>query len=182
MGHNPGTHANILHQCHDVVNALDTPVPSVGGQYALRRGFLRRATGNPQCDLTRVLTGFFLDDFPLDQKDLSDVGEGDVGIECGAAPNAPRLYATVIGRCDLDEVWFLALLKQQSDITFQRWLVTLYGEMVVRLLLDQIGSQRALGQQSIRRDVLAGQVAGFEQGDRHADFVGPLLLVTSCYR
>jgi hypothetical protein len=80
---------------------------------------------------------------------------------------------------DLDEIRGIALVEQQPDITFQRWLVTLYSEMIVRLLLDQIGGQRALSQQGIARDVLTSDVTGFKQRDSHADFVRALVLITT---
>ena len=54
--------------------------------------------------------------------------------------------------------------------------------MIVRLVIDQMSGDRTLGQQGIARDVLTGDVAGFKQRDRHADFVGALLLLTACYR
>lgn len=57
-----------------------------------------------------------LDGFPLDQKDLPDVGEVEVRIERRTAPDAPRLNAAVIGWGDLDEVSGGARLKQQRNI------------------------------------------------------------------
>ncbi len=39
----------------------------------------------------------------------------------------------MVGRCDLDEIRGIALLDQQPDIAFQRWLVTL--DRLVRLTL-----------------------------------------------
>ena len=87
----------------------------------------------------------------------------------------------MIGKCGLNEVGGLALLEQQRDIVFQRRLVALDGEMIVRLALDQIGCQRALGQQGIARDVLAGDITAFKQRLRHADFVGELELFPALY-
>ena len=59
------------------------------------------------------------------------------------------------------------------------WLVAFDREMIVRVAPDDIACQRALGQQRIARDVLAGDVAPFKQGDRLADFVGALRLITT---
>ena len=93
----------------------------------------------------------------------------------------------MVGRCDLDEIRGIALLEQHPDIAFQRGLVTLDSEMIVRLLLDQISGQRALGQQGIARDVLAGDVTGFKQRDCRANgaglgpLVSALMLITTGY-
>jgi len=48
-------------------------------------------------------------------------------------------------------------------------------------LFDDIGGQGALSQQGIARDVLAGEGTALKQRDRHADFVGALLLLTARY-
>src|SRR5437016_6400114 len=60
-------------------------------------------------------------------------------------------------------------------------LVALDREMIVRPLLDHIVGYRALGQQGIAGDVLAFDDAGFKQRNRHADFVGALLLIAVFY-
>ena len=64
---------------------------------------------------------------------------------------------------------------------FQRGLVAFDREMIVRVAPDDITCQRALGEQRIARDVLAGDIAPLKQGDRHADFGGALLLITAYY-
>ena len=165
----------------EVVNAFDAPVPAVDGQYPLRRGLLRCATRHPQRDLTRVLAGFVVEGSTLDQKDLTDVGDVEVRIERRTAPNAPRLNATVIGWRDRDEVGRTALVEQQRDIAMQRRWVALGGERLMRLALDDIGCQRALGQQRIAGDVLASEVTALKHGERQADFVGALLRIAARY-
>ena len=124
---------------------FDAPMPAVDRQDPLRRGLLHRATRDSQCNLTRMLAGFFLDGFTLDQEHLANVREVDVGIERRTAPNAARLDAPMLARRDLDKIRGTALLEQQPDIAFQRGLVTLLAsiqrllldrEMIVRLLLD----------------------------------------------
>ena len=112
------------------------------------------ATRDPQRDLTRELACFFLDGFTLDQEHRANVREVDVRIERRTAPNvasiqrlllAARLDATMVARRDLDKIRGIALVEQQSDIAFQRGLITLLAsrqrllldrEMIVRLLLD----------------------------------------------
>ena len=163
------------------MHALDGPVPAVDRPHPLRRGLVRGATRHPQRDLTRVFAGVLRDGFTLDQKDLPDVGEVEVGIKRGTAPDTPRLDAAVIGRRDLDEVGGRTRLEQDGKIAVQRGLVTLDGEILVRLPLDQIACQRTLGQQGIARHVLAGEGTALQQRDRHANFVSTFLLLTTHY-
>ena len=87
-------------------------MPAVDRQDPLRRGLLHRATRDSQSNLTRMLAGFFLDGFPLDQKHLADVGKVEVGIERRTAPNSARLNAPMPARRDLDEIRGIALLEQ----------------------------------------------------------------------
>ena len=134
-------------------------MPAVDGQYALRRGLLRcgprpaAATRDPQSGFTREDAGFFVDGFTLDQKGLADAGKVEVGIERRAAPNAARFDAAMIRRCDLDEIRGDTRREQQSDIAFQHGLVAFDSEMIVSLVFDQIGGQRALRQQLRLRDL-----------------------------
>jgi hypothetical protein len=93
----------------------------------------------------RGFAGFLVDGFTLDQKDLTDVGKVDVCVERCTAPNAPRLDASVISRCLLNEVGGTALVEQQRDIALQTRLVALGGEMIVRLSFDDMACQCALG-------------------------------------
>ncbi|QKE40411.1 MAG: hypothetical protein HO274_03020 [Ferrovum myxofaciens] len=53
--------------------------------------------------------------------------------------------------------------------------------MIMRLLLNDIVCQCALGQQSVARDIDTCEVTGVEQRNRHADFVRALLLITALY-
>ena len=109
---------------------VDAPMSSVDGQYAFRRSLLRCAARDPQCNLTALRAGLFVDGFALDQKDLTDLREVEGGIERRAAPNAPRLDAAMIGRRNLDEIRFASRLEQQHDIELQRRLVALDSEMI----------------------------------------------------
>ena len=88
----------------------------------------------------------------------------------------------MIGRRDLDKVGLSAGLELQCDIAFQRRLVAFDREMIVRSPLNRITRDRALGQQGVAGDVLAGDVAGFKQGNGHADFVRALVLLAAGYR
>ena len=83
---------------------------------------------------------------------------------------------------DLLVIGGAAIFEQQVDVAFQRRLVALNGEVIIRLLLDDIGSYRPLSQKGVAGDVLSGDVAGFQQRDGHADFVGAFLFLTAFYR
>ena len=48
------------------MNAFDAPMPSVDGQYAFRRCLLRCAARDPQCDLTTLRAGLFVDRYAQD--------------------------------------------------------------------------------------------------------------------
>ena len=87
------------------------------------------------------LAGLFVDGFALDHKDLAHMGKVQIVIQRRTAPNTPRLDAAMIGRRDLDEIRGAARLEQQGDIAFQRRLVALDREMIVRPPLHHIGGK-----------------------------------------
>ena len=161
------------------MNAFDAPMPAVDGQYAFRRSFLRRAARDLQCDLTAVRAGLFVDRFALDPEDLPNMQEVEVAIDRRAAPNAPCFDAAMIRRRDLDKIGSAARLEQQGDIAFQRRLVALDREIIVRFPRHYVGGYFVLGQQGVAGDVLAGDVAGFKQRNHHADFVRALVLIAA---
>jgi hypothetical protein len=98
----------------DVMNAFDAPMPAVDSQYTFGRGLLGCAARDPQCGFKAGLAGFFVDRFPLDAKDLTDVGEVQVVIEGRAAPDAPRLDAAMIEGGDFDEIRRAAGLERRA--------------------------------------------------------------------
>ena len=166
----------------DVMYAFDAPMPAVDGQDAFGRSILRCAARDPEYGFIGLLAGLFVHRFALDQKDLPYMREVEVAIERGAAPNASRLDAAMIRRRDLDEIRRAALLKQQGDIAFQRRLIALDREKIMRLLLDYVVGDCALGEQGVGGDVLACDPAVLKQRNRHADFISPLLLIAACDR
>ena len=74
-----------------------------------------------------------------------------------------------------------AVREQQSDITFQGWLIAFGREMAMGLLLDNIRRHGTLGEQRIGRDVLARNVTSIEQRNRHTDLDG-LAYLRQCAR
>ena len=107
--------------------------------------------------------------------------EADVCIERRATPNSSRLNATVIRRRNFGKVRGTTCLEQQGNIAFQRGLIAFGREVIVCLMLDDIGCQCALGQQSVTRDVATDEVTGVKQRNRHTNFIGALLLITALY-
>ena len=68
------------------------------------------------------------------------------------------------------------LVESEPDIAQQGRLVALDGEQVGRAAIEQIGGQRALGEQGVGGDSAARDVGHrIEQGDDGADLVGALL-------
>ncbi len=114
-----------------------------------RRGLVRRATRDPERDLARVRAGLFLEGFPLDQKHLADMREVEVAIERRAAPDTAGFDAAMLGWRTLDEVGGAPRREMHGDVRCQRRLVALDREVVMRLPLDQVACQWALGQQGI---------------------------------
>ena len=54
---------------------------TVDGQYTFGRDLLWCAARDPQCDLTALRAGLFVDRFALDHKDLPGMREVEAGIE-----------------------------------------------------------------------------------------------------
>jgi len=88
----------------------------------------------------------------------------------------------VLGWRDFRVIGSTVVLEHQGDIAFQRWLIAFYREVIMGVLLDNVGGYRTLSEKGVASDVLSGDIAGFQQRDRHADFIGALLLITAFYR
>ena len=74
-----------------------------------------------------------------------------------------------------------AILKVQLQILEGTPWVGFDGEMVMRLALDQIVGEPALGEQGVGRHILALNLDGFQQRDGHLDLVGALDLRAAFY-
>lgn len=71
------------------------------------------------------------------------------------------------------EIRLTALREGQLQIGQQPRLVALDGKQIMGLaLLDQIGGERALGQQRVGGEGFAGEIQGGDQWDEGADLVG----------
>ena len=90
---------------------FDAPVAAVGGKHALRVGLLRGSAGDAICDFTREFTGFFICEFALDDKSLSDVRKVQIAVEFGCGPDFADFDAAVIRRVAEDKVRLLAVFK-----------------------------------------------------------------------
>ncbi len=70
-----------------VATVFDGPMAAIDFEEALWSGLFGRAAGDPECGFERSLLAFLVDHLALDQEDLADVREVDLGIEGGTAPN-----------------------------------------------------------------------------------------------
>jgi hypothetical protein len=66
----------------DVMHALDGPVAAIDGQHLLGGSLLGAAARDAQNGLASAFARLLDEGFALDQKDLADVGEVEIGIEC----------------------------------------------------------------------------------------------------
>ena len=73
------------------------PVAAVGGEDSLGSGLFGCLTSDAQCLLDGECAGFFVKYLAFDHEDLADVGKVEEGVQGGAAPDAPRFNAAVIG-------------------------------------------------------------------------------------
>ncbi len=73
----------------------------------------------------------------------------------------------------LDVIRLSPILKQQGDIFQKTTLISFDGKMVMGLTLDnQILGDRTLGQERIRRHILAFQIDRIQQGNGYSDLIG----------
>ena len=130
--------------------------------------------------LAVALGGLDLDGLAPDGEDLSDAGEVEVVVERAGDPDGAALAAPVLGfgalvgevRCTLGDV----LVEGEPDIVEHVRLVALDGEQVVCAAPEEIGGQRALGEQGIGGDGVPCDVGHrLEQGEDGADLVCALL-------
>jgi hypothetical protein len=87
---------------------------------------------------------FFFDGFPLDAKNLTDVGKVQVVLQSRTALDAPCLDAAMIGQGGFGEIQRAAGFEQQGDIAFQLRLVAFDREVIVRPLLDCGNGMKAM--------------------------------------
>ena len=154
------------------MHALDSPVTAVEGEQTLRRSFLGRTTGDAEGDFPGFLSGFLAASLAFDQKDLSDLREVEVVIECRTTPDSSGFDSSVIRRRDLDKVGGFPVLEGERDIALQRWLIAFDREVIMRSGRDDKVGNTLLGQEGVGGDIFPGDIDRFEQGDRHPDFIG----------
>jgi hypothetical protein len=127
---------------HVVGAVFNRPVPPVGSQNLLGRGFFRRSAGDSISRLHGGLSGLDDGSFPLDGEDLRHMREAHVLNESGGGPDPADLQATM-ALVFLDEAGIGSLLQAQvGDVLLQIGLVGLDGEVVVGLfLIDEEGGE-----------------------------------------
>jgi hypothetical protein len=67
-----------------VTTIFDDPMAAIDFEQALWAGLFRRSAGDAECGFERSLPAFFVDDLALNQEDLANVREIDIGIGCGS--------------------------------------------------------------------------------------------------
>jgi len=86
-----GTYAGaifIVVPIDNIVAAIfNTPVAAVCFKNVLGVRLGRGTTGNPVGDFRALLTGFFIDGLPFDNKPLSNVGKMEIGVKFGRGPD-----------------------------------------------------------------------------------------------
>lgn len=69
-------------------------------------------------------------------------------------------------------VGFPAMLEAELEIGEQSRLIAFDGEHIMRLMLDEVVGELALGQQGIGGEGFPGQLEGLDERDDRADLVG----------
>lgn len=150
---------------------LDHPVAAVDLEQALGAGLSGGTAGDAVSELARECAGFLLQDLPLDEEGLVDLGEVEVAVEGFADPDGAGLDAPV-ARGGLREVRAGAGLKIALEVGQERRSIALDAEVVVSAAaVDELGDG-ALGEQRIGGDVLIPKVESLEQRDCGFDLVG----------
>ena len=90
---------------------FNAPVTAIGAEEALGIGLIRGLAGDPISDFQGKLASFFIEDFPFDNESLLDMGEIEVGVKFGGGPDSASFNPAVVGRGNLNELGFLALLE-----------------------------------------------------------------------
>ena len=79
-----------------VATVFDGPMAAIDFEEALWPGLFGRAAGDTERGFERSLLGFLVDHLALDQEDLADVREVDIGIERGTAPNPSGFDSSMV--------------------------------------------------------------------------------------
>lgn len=115
---------------HVVATILNRPVSAIQFEKTLWTRLIRRAAGHSQCQLSRDLPAFRVNDLTLNQEGLADIREVEVGIERGTAPDTPGLGPTMRCRRNGNEIRGLAILEEARERRLQRRLIAFNGEVV----------------------------------------------------
>lgn len=97
---------------HIVAAILNGPVTAIHFENALWACLFWCATGYPQSDIIGYFSGTFVKGLSLDQEYLPNMWEIEVFIQCCTAPDATGFNPAVVRRRDLDEIWFIPILKK----------------------------------------------------------------------
>lgn len=129
----------------------------------------------------RTLTGFFLDDVALNDEGVANARELEVVVEAGGGPDRALFVAAMGQGGRLTKVGMTVTIEDQAAIRQQGRLVVFDDDDVVSTMVKEVGGERALGQQGVGGDGLAGDVQRLENRDDHPDLMGLLDFVVAVY-
>lgn len=142
----------------DMMTRLNRPMVTIECEHVLGIGAVRRMAGDAISEFPGLSAGFLKDHMAFDDIGLTDAGEVEIIVELGCCPDRTRLDAAM-GQFGLfTKVRFTALGKGDGQIVEQVSLIAFDRKQIMRLALEDIASQVALGQQRISRECFAGQI------------------------
>ena len=135
----------------DVMTAFfNSPVAAINLQQTFGGCLAGGSTGQTVSDLPCAFSRFFVYDFPLNDKSLSDVGKIKIIVQIGGYPYLPDFDSAMIRGRALGVIRFSPILKQQGEVFQKTALISFDGKMVMRPALQhQIIGDLALGQEGI---------------------------------
>jgi hypothetical protein len=77
----------------------------------------------------------------------------------------------MVGRCALNEIGLVPILKVESDVLHEPLLIPFDGEVIVGLASHYVAGNFPLGEKGVGGDVPALNVDGIKEGGRGGDLV-----------
>lgn len=145
-------------------------------------GLFLWSAGDAAGNFTGVVPGLLFDRFPIDGEGLPGVRKVEVAVERGGGPDLSDLDTPVFEGGIINESRFLRILEMDYDLLEEVGLITVDGEMVMRLpLRDQIDGGLAMNPQRVGGNVFTLDIDGIQRRSSRLDRVGALDLITSLY-
>ena len=112
---------------------------------------------------------------------VADARKSEVVVAAGGGPDRALFDAAMGQGGRLAKVGRRATLEDQADIRQQGRLVVFDGEDIVGVVFKDVVGERALGQQGVSGNGLAGDVQRLKHRDDHPDLIGLLDFVAAFY-